>query len=159
LRRNQPQDQILLDVPATTMCLRGGRRSFALFKSFIVFYIENSAQSQLWPMCPVNGFQTQPESYSIFAAEISSPSTDDALIRGSDRTYHCTDFNVGHGRLQVESFCRFSVPLPCHVTSTTTLFTPRFPVGILIPAPGHCFVSHACLRVLSFSALVDLSAF
>ena len=52
-----------------------------------------------------------------------------------------------------------SADFPCHVTLTTTLFTPRFPVGILIPAPGHCFVSNACFRVLSFSAFVDLSAF
>ena len=71
----------------------------------------------------------------IFAAEISSLSTDDALIRGSDRTYHCTDFNVGHGRLQVESFCRFSVS---HHRDNNLIYT-KVPRGYPHPCPGSLF--------------------
>ena len=66
----------------------------------------------------------------------------------------CTELNIGHGRLQVESFCGISIK--SGVIDATTLLPPKVPRGYASSAPGHCLDYHACFDA-DYSALVDLS--
>ena len=80
--------------------------------------------------------------------------------------YHCTDFNVGHGRLQVEYSADF---LKKYVVTRTTLFegSPGVPGSRESSEAHHAAypplslftvltLMHALL-IMSFSVLVDLS--